>query len=344
MEIVEKHRSECIECGQCLKVCPRYNDLGLFNRLYGYLEGNSDIDAGSLLRCLTCGLCTNACPMTTLLPALAGANTIYGAGMLELGMTFSMEQLVIDNDIFSMVKKAMAGECVLGMHGNLQYDGVTLAGLWPHQQAPLVAKAGANVFGPVCNTNTSKTSAWNLSRAVTFMVLDAGSGNGRYLGELARHYNAVGIDISITALNGSRAQLARSRRFAEHLCASISDLPFKAQAFDGILCYGVLQHLFKEERESAVEEFSHILRGGGFFFFEAFGYKDMRCGGETSIPYEKKTFARQNGIIYHYFTKEEIKVLFKKFEIIELKDVIKEKNFKGTVYRRHLIKGVFRKP
>lgn len=47
--------------------------------------------------------------MTTLLPALAGANTIYGAGMLELGMTFSMEQLVIDNDIFSMVKKAMEG-------------------------------------------------------------------------------------------------------------------------------------------------------------------------------------------------------------------------------------------
>ena len=29
--------------------------------------------------------------------------------MLELGMTFSMQQLVIDNDIFSMVKKAMQG-------------------------------------------------------------------------------------------------------------------------------------------------------------------------------------------------------------------------------------------
>jgi len=55
------------------------------------------------------------------------------------------------------------------MHGNLQYDGTILAGLWPHQQAPLIAKAGANVFGPVVNTNTSKTSAWNLSRAVTFI-------------------------------------------------------------------------------------------------------------------------------------------------------------------------------
>jgi len=29
--------------------------------------------------------------------------------MLELGMTFSMEQLVIDNDIITMVKKAMEG-------------------------------------------------------------------------------------------------------------------------------------------------------------------------------------------------------------------------------------------
>ena len=47
--------------------------------------------------------------MTTLLPAFAGANTLYGAGMLELGMTFSLEQLVLDNDMISMTKKAMQG-------------------------------------------------------------------------------------------------------------------------------------------------------------------------------------------------------------------------------------------
>ena len=174
-------------------------------------------------------------------------------------------------------------------------------------------------------------------------ILDAGSGNGRYLGELARNYNAIGIDVSLIALNGSRTQLARSGRFAEHLGASVSALPFKARAFDGILCYGVLQHLFKEERESAVKEFSHILREGGFVFFEAFGCEDMRCGGDTSIPFEEKTFSRQNGIIYHYFTKGEVRTLFKGFEIIWLKDIIKEKTFRGEAYRRHLIKGVFRK-
>lgn len=40
---------------------------------------------------------------------MSGANTLYGAGMLELGVTFSLEQLVIDNDIISMIKKAMDG-------------------------------------------------------------------------------------------------------------------------------------------------------------------------------------------------------------------------------------------
>lgn len=44
-----------------------------------------------------------------MLPAYAGTSVVYGAGMLELGMTFSPEQLVIDNDIIHMVKKSMDG-------------------------------------------------------------------------------------------------------------------------------------------------------------------------------------------------------------------------------------------
>jgi trimethylamine---corrinoid protein Co-methyltransferase len=44
-----------------------------------------------------------------LLPALAGANLIYGPGMLEMGMTFSFGQLVIDNEIAAMVKRVGGG-------------------------------------------------------------------------------------------------------------------------------------------------------------------------------------------------------------------------------------------
>jgi trimethylamine--corrinoid protein Co-methyltransferase len=43
---------------------------------------------------------------------MSGANSIYGSGMLELGQTFSLEQLVIDNEIINMERKAMEGVVV----------------------------------------------------------------------------------------------------------------------------------------------------------------------------------------------------------------------------------------
>ncbi len=41
--------------------------------------------------------------------AMAGTNLIYGAGMLDSGLIFSYAQLVIDNDIFKMIRKVMQG-------------------------------------------------------------------------------------------------------------------------------------------------------------------------------------------------------------------------------------------
>ena len=66
------------------------------------------------------------------------------------------------------IEVGMAGEFVLGMHGQLEYEGTRLAGLYPHDQVRLVEKAGGTIFGAVINTNSSKTLPWNLSRAVTF--------------------------------------------------------------------------------------------------------------------------------------------------------------------------------
>ena len=60
----------------------------------------------------------------------------------------------------------MASEFVLGMHGELEYDGVRLAGLWPREQMKLAAKAGATIFGPAVNVNTGKSVAWNVARTL----------------------------------------------------------------------------------------------------------------------------------------------------------------------------------
>jgi dimethylamine--corrinoid protein Co-methyltransferase len=67
------------------------------------------------------------------------------------------------------VELGMAGEFVLGMHGQLEYEGTRLAGLFPREQMLLAQKAGATMFGPVVNTNTGKSAAWNMARALTLI-------------------------------------------------------------------------------------------------------------------------------------------------------------------------------
>ncbi|MBU8848649.1 MAG: trimethylamine methyltransferase family protein [Desulfobacterales bacterium] len=47
--------------------------------------------------------------LTGLIPALAGANMIYGSGMLESGITFDYGQLVLDCEFARMIKHTIEG-------------------------------------------------------------------------------------------------------------------------------------------------------------------------------------------------------------------------------------------
>ena len=67
------------------------------------------------------------------------------------------------------VEVGMSSEFVLGMHGDIQFEGKQLAGMYPHEQVKAAAAAGADIFGPAINVNSSKSIPWNLARAVTFV-------------------------------------------------------------------------------------------------------------------------------------------------------------------------------
>ncbi len=67
------------------------------------------------------------------------------------------------------IEMGMASEMVLGMHGELEWEGVRLAGLRSHEQVQLAAAAGATVFGPAVNVNSTKSLPWNLARALTLV-------------------------------------------------------------------------------------------------------------------------------------------------------------------------------
>lgn len=95
-------------------------------------------------------------------------DTVGAAGDPDFLAALRSAEMLRDKYPDICIELGMAGEFVLGMHGGLTYDGVRLAGLYPHQQVKLAEKAGVTIFGPAINTNASKSCPWNLSRALTF--------------------------------------------------------------------------------------------------------------------------------------------------------------------------------
>jgi len=64
------------------------------------------------------------------------------------------------------IEMGMAGEFILGMHGELTFHGERLAGMYAHNQVRMAEKAGVTIYGPVVNIKASRSIPWNLSRAI----------------------------------------------------------------------------------------------------------------------------------------------------------------------------------
>ncbi len=62
-----------------------------------------------------------------------------------------------------------SGEFIIGMHGDLHYDGQRLAGMYTVDQAKAVESAGADIFGMAVNTVTTESVPWNVARAATYL-------------------------------------------------------------------------------------------------------------------------------------------------------------------------------
>ena len=67
------------------------------------------------------------------------------------------------------IEMGMAGEFIIGVHGQMTFNGQRLAGMFPHEQVKVAEAAGVDIFGPVVNTNCSKSFPWNIARSVTFV-------------------------------------------------------------------------------------------------------------------------------------------------------------------------------
>ena len=96
-------------------------------------------------------------------------DTVGAAGDTDFAAALRATEILKKRYPDICIEMGMAGEFILGMHGDITYGGVRLAGLYPHEQVQLAEKAGATLFGPVVNTLISKSVPENIARAVTFI-------------------------------------------------------------------------------------------------------------------------------------------------------------------------------
>lgn len=103
-------------------------------------------------------------------------------------------------------------------------------------------------------------TAWSEDSLRGKWILDAGCGAGRFLEVASRAAcNVVGLDIS-NAVDAARETL-KDRHNVHLVQASIFDLPFRSDVFDGVYSIGVLQHTPDPLR--ATRSLPRVLKPGG---------------------------------------------------------------------------------
>jgi dimethylamine--corrinoid protein Co-methyltransferase len=95
-------------------------------------------------------------------------DTTAAAGDAEFLATLRAIEILRKKHPAMGIELGMASEFILGLHGDLYYKGVQLAGLYPHDQVKLAQQAGATIFGPAINIISNKSLPFNLSRSVTY--------------------------------------------------------------------------------------------------------------------------------------------------------------------------------
>lgn len=172
-------------------------------------------------------------------------------------------------------------------------------------------------------------------------VLELGVGNGKTLQAIVKQNpkSITAIDFSEEAINKAKELFKEDKIL--FLKRGITSLKFKEE-FDVVVCYYVLNNLLEKERKKAIKQMHKSLKPGGIIIFEDFAAGDFR-EKEQSRKIELHTIKRKDGLICHFFNKEEITDLFKGFSDIKVSTKIFSPLRADKTKERKLISAIIKK-
>ncbi|MDD2754690.1 MAG: class I SAM-dependent methyltransferase [Methanothrix sp.] len=168
-------------------------------------------------------------------------------------------------------------------------------------------------------------------------VLELGCGDGKTLSALPGGCRVVGLDVSPQAL----LLASQVRADANLILADVGYLPLRKESFDAVFAFHVTGHLLIAGRCALAREAARVLVPGGRLFFRDFCDLDMRAG--QGVEVEPGTFRRGSGVLTHYFTEDEVKVLFCSLWPASISTYCWKMRVKGEDHLRAEVQAVFLK-
>ena len=154
-------------------------------------------------------------------------------------------------------------------------------------------------------------------------ILDAGCGSGNH----AEYFKDHGLDVF--GIDISEEMVARAK--AKGVNAQVMDLEnihFLPESFDGIWAYASLLHVPKDKIQKVVSDLASKLRPGGLFAGSV-----KKGEGERFETHEKYPGTQR---LFVYYGQDELKDLFKGFELVSMSEAQARKNiFIHFLFRKH---------
>jgi len=160
-------------------------------------------------------------------------------------------------------------------------------------------------------------------------AIDLGCGAGNYAIYLAsRGFEVTGVDFLPTAIRIAKENAERKGVKCNFFVADVVDeLDNLNQTWDFVYDWGLLHHIFPEQRKNYAENVSRILNPKGKYLSICFSEKDVGFGG--SGKYRKTPL----GSVLYFSCEDESRELFEAhFQIIDLQTVEISGKFESHIF------------
>lgn len=144
---------------------------------------------------------------------------------------------------------------------------------------------------------------YRLPRGNGERLLDIGCNWGRWsIAAAKKNYKPVGLDPSLKAVLAARRVSKQLGVEADYIVGDARFLPFADDSFDVVFCFGVYQHLSKENVRVCLDEASRVLNPGCTSFIQM----PNKYGVRQYQQHRRRGFTDGEGFEVRYWTPKEL--------------------------------------